>query len=95
MEIAARTPPGAGGELEATSHNLIIRKANDMLAVILDDPFLTDQRGGAAGDCSVELEAVQSQVALLQGKAITIYINKLDGQVICEYSVQLRSSSSA
>lgn len=50
-----------------------------MLAVLLDDPFLRD----LPGDCSAE--DVQSQVALLQGRAITIHINKLDGQVICEW----------
>lgn len=66
-------------EERATSHNLVIQKANGMLTVLLEDPFLTDMRE----ECSVE--AVQSQVALLQGRAITVQISKFDGQVIREW----------
>ncbi len=63
---------------EATPHNLVMQRARDMLITILDDPFLT----GLSDGCDVE--TVQSQLALMQGKAITIHINKFDGGVICE-----------
>lgn len=63
-----------------SSHNLVIQKADSMLAMMLEDPFLSD----LCEDCS--LENVQSRLALLQGRAISIYVNKFDGQVICEYN---------
>ena len=61
-----------------TSHNFVIERANGMVAKLLEDPFLRD----VCEDSSVE--AVQAQVALLQGKAITVLISKFDGQVVRE-----------
>lgn len=61
-----------------TSHNLVVEKASGMVAKLLEDPFLAD----VCEDSSVE--AVGAQVALLQGKAITVLITKFDGQVVRE-----------
>jgi hypothetical protein len=60
------------------SHNLVLRDGHIMLSTLLEDPFLKD----IGGDCSVV--AVQSEIALLQGKAVTVLVNKFDGEVICE-----------
>lgn len=62
----------------ASSHLDVMKKAGSLLVTLLDDTFLVD----LADDCS--LENVKSQLALLQGKAITVYINKTDGGVVCE-----------
>lgn len=68
---------GAG---ETTPHNAVIHNANHLLTLILEDPFLSY----LSRDCSVE--DAKSQLALVQGKAITIHIKKFDGEVICKYS---------
>lgn len=64
--------------LASDSHLAVMKKAETYLSSLLEDPFLSD----LAEDCS--LENVQSQLALLQGKAITLHITKLDGQVVCK-----------
>lgn len=61
-----------------TAHNSVIQKANKMVSLMVDDPFLSD----FSEDCTVE--NVKSRLALLQGRAICVYINKFDGEVICE-----------
>ena len=63
----------------ASSHFAVMKKAESLLATALDDPFLAD----LAEDCS--LENVQSQLALLQGKAITLYIKKFDDTEMCKF----------
>ena len=61
-----------------TAHNAMMQNANKMVSLMFDDPFLSD----FSDDCTVE--NVKSRLALLQGKAICVYINKFDGGVICE-----------
>lgn len=65
---------------ETTPHNAVIHNANHLLTLILEDPFLSY----LSRDCSVE--DAKSQLALVQGKAITIHIKKFDGEVICKCS---------
>ena len=64
--------------MESAPHNLVIQRARNVLASMLDDPFLTD----VSAACSVE--EVQSQLALLQGRAVTIHVRRFDGHLICE-----------
>ena len=64
----------------SSSHNSILQRAEDMIASILQDPFMRD----LADDCSVD--NVRSQLALLEGRAITVHVHKLDGKVVCEWS---------
>lgn len=61
-----------------TAHNAVIQKANKMVSLLFDDLFLSD----FSEDCTVE--NVKSRLALLQGRAICVHINKFDGEVICE-----------
>lgn len=64
-----------GGTLK--SHNDIVQQAREITQQMLDDPFLSD----LAKDCSVE--HAKSKLALHQGKAITIHINRYDGETEC------------
>ena len=63
---------------ENYSHLAVLEKAQGLLEVLLQDPFLLD----VAENCI--LNNLKSQLALMQGKAITVHINKFDGGVICE-----------
>ncbi len=64
---------------EGSSHLAVMKKAEGLLSTLIDDSFLSD----LAEDCS--LENVTSQLALLQGKAVTLHLNKFDGGVICKH----------
>lgn len=79
MAEASPSPPKAE-EFSANelSHNSLVQRAKDMLAVMLNDPFLVD----LPPDCNAE--EAKSQLALAQGKAITVHIRKYDGQSICK-----------
>ena len=63
---------------EQISHNALLKKVQELKAELLDDPFLSD----VAIDCSAE--DVGYQLALAQGKAITVNFKKFDGEVICK-----------
>ena len=68
----------ADSKVEEISHNSLIAKAKELMDVLFGDPFLAD----VAQDCSAE--DARYQLALVQGKAITVHIHKQDGDVACK-----------
>lgn len=63
-------------ESKEVPHNVVIQRANDLIATMLEDPFLTD----LSQDCTVE--SVRAQLALAQGRAITIHIRRFGGDTV-------------
>ena len=78
--MAERNENSSPEEDKELSHNALLKKCKEMLASLLDDPFLLD----VSPDSSVK--DVESLLALIQGKAITIHIQKFDGGIVCEYT---------
>lgn len=76
-EVTKSVEENSVEENQTTSHNVVIQRAHKLLAQVLDDPFLSD----LSEDCG-NVEGARSQLALLEGRAITILIKKFDGQLV-------------
>lgn len=61
-----------------SAHNVMLQRAGDLITEMLVDPFLSD----LPQDCS--FEDARSQLSLLEGKSVTVHVNKLDGRTICK-----------
>ena len=73
---------GMADSRESQSHNDVVEHAKDLVQQMLDDPFLLD----LTKECDVE--HARAKLALHQGKAITIHINRYDGKIECKYSIR-------
>ena len=65
---------------EQLSHVDVVLQAKQLVANLLDDPFLCDLPRDSSAD------QVSSLLALEQGKAITVNVRKMDEQVLCKLS---------
>lgn len=65
-----------GNDAEEPSHNALLGKAKESIMVLLKDPLLWD----VPEDCSVE--DAQLLLALSEGKAIIVHIQKFDGEIV-------------
>lgn len=66
------------GAVAEMPHNLIVSRAHALLTELYSDPFLQDL------PLDRDVDNVQQQLALVQGKAVTVHVEKFDGDLICE-----------
>lgn len=66
---------------EQLSHVDVVLQAKQLIADLLDDPFLYDlPKDSSAGE-------VSSLLALEQGKAITVNVRRMDEQILRKYCI--------
>lgn len=63
---------------EESSHKVVVERAKKLLSELLTDPFLSDISSTASHD------EVSSQLALEQGRAVTVHVRRFDDQVLCK-----------
>ena len=63
---------------EARSHKAVLEHARRLLCDLLTDPFLSDISPTCTHD------EVASQLALEQGRAITVHVRRFDDQILCK-----------
>ncbi len=67
--------------VDKSSHKSVVEHAKKLLSEVLTDPFISDISSTATHD------EVSSQLALEQGRAVTVHVRRFDDQVHCKLAV--------
>ena len=79
MEVVAGRQVKDEVECKELSHVEAMKRVHELQSFLLSDRFLQDLPE------DVSLDEVQSQLALEQGRAISLQLRRFDDEIICEW----------